>query len=198
VAPLPNMRVCQVRSLTGASLSHHAPVRDPFFSRVAPSWVCRLASIKLNPNLVSPNTFSTADDRIDWQPKGLPSDDLGAESAVFLKHSTVPAVIDLAGQATYQILQEYKSGKNRRRRFPRRGAPQGFGERVTIRRSPARSGRGTRTLPQPGSRWGNQAHRRLSSFDSEINTSTSPHPLPCSSQHAILHQYSSRFCAAQG
>jgi len=135
VAPLPNMRVCQVRSADWRVAEPHAPVRDPFFSRVAPSWVCRLASIKLKPELGLPGYLSTADDRIDWQPKGLPSDDLGAESAVFLKHFDRYRLSSIwLGRPRTRSSRSTKA-KNRRRRFPRRGAPQGFGERVTIRRS---------------------------------------------------------------
>ena len=70
------------------------------------------ASIKFKPELGLPEYLSTADDRIDWQSKGLPSDNLCTENAIVLKRfNRYPLVIDPTGQATNWILQEYKSRK---------------------------------------------------------------------------------------
>ena len=70
------------------------------------------AGIKFKPELGLPEYLSTADDRIDWQSKGLPSDNLCTENAIVLKRfNRYPLVIDPTGQATNWILQEYKGRK---------------------------------------------------------------------------------------
>ena len=70
------------------------------------------AGIKFKPELGLPEYLSTADDRLDWQSKGLPSDNLCTENAIVLKRfNRYPLVIDPTGQATNWILQEYKDRK---------------------------------------------------------------------------------------
>ena len=70
------------------------------------------AGIKFKSELGLPEYLSTADDRLDWQSKGLPSDNLCTENAIVLKRfNRYPLVIDPTGQATNWILQEYKDRK---------------------------------------------------------------------------------------
>jgi dynein heavy chain 1, cytosolic len=70
------------------------------------------ADIKFKQELSLPDYLSTADDRLSWQSKGLPSDNLCTENAVMLKRfNRYPLVIDPTGQATTWILNEYKDRK---------------------------------------------------------------------------------------
>ncbi|KAI0271628.1 dynein heavy chain protein 1 [Gloeopeniophorella convolvens] len=70
------------------------------------------ASIKFKPELSFTEYLSTADDRLSWQSKGLPSDNLFTENAIMLKRfSRYPLIIDPTGQATTYLLNEYKDRK---------------------------------------------------------------------------------------
>ncbi|TDL28876.1 dynein heavy chain protein 1 [Rickenella mellea] len=70
------------------------------------------ANVKFKPELSFPDYLSTADDRLSWQSKSLPSDSLCTENAIMLKRfSRYPLIIDPTGQATTFLLNEYKDRK---------------------------------------------------------------------------------------
>ncbi|CAG8703815.1 1497_t:CDS:2, partial [Acaulospora colombiana] len=70
------------------------------------------AGIKFKPELSFPEYLSTADDRLSWQSKALPSDTLCTENAIMLKRfNRYPLIIDPTGQATTFLLNEYKDRK---------------------------------------------------------------------------------------
>ncbi|QRW00298.1 cytoplasmic dynein 1 heavy chain 1 [Ceratobasidium sp. AG-Ba] len=77
-------------------------------------WCAHLsdAGIKYKVELALPEYLSTADDRLSWQSKGLPSDNLCTENAIMLKRfNRYPLIIDPTGQATNFLLNEYKDKK---------------------------------------------------------------------------------------
>jgi dynein heavy chain 1 len=70
------------------------------------------ANIKFKPELSLTEYLSTADDRLSWQSKSLPSDNLTTENAIMLKRfARYPLIIDPTGQATTFLLNEYKERK---------------------------------------------------------------------------------------
>ncbi|KAJ3563761.1 hypothetical protein NP233_g8731 [Leucocoprinus birnbaumii] len=70
------------------------------------------ASIKFKHELAFTEYLSTADDRLSWQSKSLPSDNLTTENAIMLKRfNRYPLIIDPTGQATTFLLNEYKERK---------------------------------------------------------------------------------------
>jgi dynein heavy chain 1, cytosolic len=70
------------------------------------------ANIKYKSELGLTEYLSTADDRLNWQSKGLPADNLFTENAIMLKRfSRYPLIIDPTGQATNFLLNEYKERK---------------------------------------------------------------------------------------
>ncbi|KAK7029674.1 dynein heavy chain [Paramarasmius palmivorus] len=70
------------------------------------------AVIKFKPELSLSEYLSTADDRLSWQSKSLPSDTLTTENAIMLKRfNRYPLIIDPTGQATTFLLNEYKERK---------------------------------------------------------------------------------------
>jgi len=70
------------------------------------------ANIKYKPELSFTEYLSTADDRLSWQSKSLPSDNLTTENAIMLKRfNRYPLIIDPTGQATKFLLNEYKERK---------------------------------------------------------------------------------------
>lgn len=70
------------------------------------------ASIKFKPELSLTEYLSTADDRLSWQSKSLPADNLTTENAIMLKrYDRYPLIIDPTGQATTFLLNEYKDRK---------------------------------------------------------------------------------------
>ncbi|KAL0950615.1 hypothetical protein HGRIS_007406 [Hohenbuehelia grisea] len=70
------------------------------------------ASVKFKPELSLTEYLSTADDRLSWQAKSLPSDNLTTENAIMLKRfNRYPLIIDPTGQATTFLLNEYKDRK---------------------------------------------------------------------------------------
>jgi dynein heavy chain 1 len=77
-------------------------------------WTTHLtdANIKFKPELSFPEYLSTADERLRWQSRGLPSDFLCTENAIMLKRfNRYPLIIDPTGQATNFLLNEYKDRK---------------------------------------------------------------------------------------
>ena len=70
------------------------------------------AGIKSKPELSLPEYLSTADERLNWQSKSLPVDNLYTENAIMLKtFNRYPLIIDPTGQATAFLLNEYKDKK---------------------------------------------------------------------------------------
>lgn len=70
------------------------------------------ANIKFKPELSFTEYLSTADDRLNWQSKSLPSDNLTTENAIMLKRfNRYPLIIDPTGQATTFLLNEYRERK---------------------------------------------------------------------------------------
>ena len=66
------------------------------------------SSVEFKPELSFPEYLSTADERLSWQSKSLPSDSLCIEGAIILKRfNCYPLVIDPIGQATNFLLNEY-------------------------------------------------------------------------------------------
>ncbi|KAF8922147.1 dynein heavy chain [Mucidula mucida] len=70
------------------------------------------AAITFKPELSLTEYLSTADDRLSWQSKSLPADNLTTENAIMLKRfNRYPLIIDPTGQATTFLLNEYKERK---------------------------------------------------------------------------------------
>ncbi|EGO28454.1 hypothetical protein SERLADRAFT_445906 [Serpula lacrymans var. lacrymans S7.9] len=70
------------------------------------------ANITFKPELSLVEYLSSADDRLSWQSKSLPSDNLTTENAIMLKRfNRYPLIIDPTGQATTFLLNEYKERK---------------------------------------------------------------------------------------
>lgn len=70
------------------------------------------AGIKYKAELSLAEYLSTADDRLAWQARSLPADDLCTENAIMLKRfDRYPLIIDPSGQATSFLLNEYKDRK---------------------------------------------------------------------------------------
>jgi dynein heavy chain 1, cytosolic len=70
------------------------------------------ANIKFKTELSLTEYLSTADDRLSWQSKSLPSDNLTTENAIMLKRfNRYPLIIDPTGQATTFLINEYKERK---------------------------------------------------------------------------------------
>ncbi|KAK1226991.1 dynein heavy chain [Marasmius sp. AFHP31] len=70
------------------------------------------ANVKFKAELSLSEYLSTADDRLSWQSKSLPSDTLTTENAIMLKRfDRYPLIIDPTGQATTFLLNEYKERK---------------------------------------------------------------------------------------
>lgn len=70
------------------------------------------ANIKFKVELSFTEYLSTADDRLSWQSKSLPSDNLTTENAIMLKRfNRYPLIIDPTGQATTFLLNEYRERK---------------------------------------------------------------------------------------
>ncbi|KAF8640937.1 hypothetical protein AX17_000584 [Amanita inopinata Kibby_2008] len=70
------------------------------------------ANVKYKSELSFTEYLSTADDRLSWQSKSLPADNLTTENAIMLKRfNRYPLIIDPTGQATTFLLNEYKERK---------------------------------------------------------------------------------------
>ena len=70
------------------------------------------ANITFRSDLARTEFLSDPDERLGWQSKSLPTDDLCTENAIMLKRfNRYPLIIDPSGQATEFILNEYKDRK---------------------------------------------------------------------------------------
>lgn len=78
------------------------------------SWVDHLqhVNIKFKSELSFADYLSTADDRLSWQARSLPADNLCTENAIMLKRfKRFPLIIDPSGQATRWLTNEYRERK---------------------------------------------------------------------------------------
>jgi len=70
------------------------------------------ANIAFRPDLARTEFLSDPDERLGWQSKCLPTDDLCTENAIMLKRfNRFPLIIDPSGQATEFLINEYKDRK---------------------------------------------------------------------------------------
>ena len=70
------------------------------------------AGIKSKPELSLPEYLSTADERLNWQSKSLPVDNLCTENVIMLKtFDRYPLIINPTSQATTFLLDEHKDKK---------------------------------------------------------------------------------------
>lgn len=73
-------------------------------------WEQKLDSLNIafQPDLSFIDYLSTPNDRLNWQAKSLPSDDLCTENCIMMhRFNRYPLIIDPAGQATEFVLQNY-------------------------------------------------------------------------------------------
>ncbi|KAF8665172.1 hypothetical protein AX16_000636 [Volvariella volvacea WC 439] len=70
------------------------------------------ANVKFKQELSFTEYLSTADDRLSWQARSLPSDNLTTENAIMLhRFNRYPLIIDPTGQATTFLMNQYKDRK---------------------------------------------------------------------------------------
>ena len=70
------------------------------------------AGVKFKPELSFSDYLSSADERLSWADKSLPTDILCTENAIMLKRfNRYPLIIDPSGQATTFLVNEYKDRK---------------------------------------------------------------------------------------
>ncbi|KAH8923510.1 hypothetical protein BT69DRAFT_1319504 [Atractiella rhizophila] len=100
--------------LSAAFLAYAGFFDQQYRENMWASWANHLtdAGIKFKAELSLPEYLSTADDRLGWQAKSLPVDDLCTENAIMLKRfDRYPLIIDPSGQATTFVMNEYKQRK---------------------------------------------------------------------------------------
>ncbi|KAI8873838.1 hypothetical protein GQ42DRAFT_152391 [Ramicandelaber brevisporus] len=70
------------------------------------------ADIQFKPDLALTEYLSTADERLDWQSKSLPADDLCTENAIMMERfNRYPLIIDPAGQAAAFLQNKFRDRK---------------------------------------------------------------------------------------
>jgi dynein heavy chain 1 len=100
--------------LSAAFLTYAGFFDQQYRENMWQSWVTHLeaANIKFKPELSFADYLSTADDRLGWQSKSLPADNLCTENAIMLKRfKRFPLIIDPSGQATAFLTNEYRDRK---------------------------------------------------------------------------------------
>lgn len=100
--------------LSAAFLAYAGFFDQQYREQMWQEWSTHLADagIKYKNELSLPEYLSTADDRLNWQSKSLPSDNLCTENAIMIKrYSRYPLIIDPTGQATTFLMNEYKDRK---------------------------------------------------------------------------------------
>ncbi|KAK1218387.1 dynein heavy chain [Marasmius sp. AFHP31] len=101
--------------LLSAAFLAYAGFFDQYYREVMwQEWSHHLseANVKFKTELSLSEYLSTADDRLSWQSKSLPSDTLTTENVIMLKRfDRYPLIIDPTGQATTFLLNEYKERK---------------------------------------------------------------------------------------
>lgn len=100
--------------LSAAFLAYSGYFDQQYRESMWQAWGAHLAEagIKYKTELSFAEYLSGADDRLSWQAKSLPADDLCTENAIMLKRfDRYPLIIDPSGQATGFLLNEYKDRK---------------------------------------------------------------------------------------
>ena len=100
--------------LSSAFLSYGGYFDQQYRNSLFTTWSHHLAAagIAFRSDLARTEFLSDPDERLGWQTKSLPSDDLCTENAIMLKRfNRYPLIIDPSGQATEFILNEYKDRK---------------------------------------------------------------------------------------
>ncbi|KAM0751755.1 hypothetical protein T439DRAFT_218203 [Meredithblackwellia eburnea MCA 4105] len=100
--------------LSAAFLAYGGYFDQQYRESMWQGWIHHLsdAGIKYKPELSLSEYLSSADDRLAWQARSLPADDLCTENAIMLKRfDRYPLIIDPSGQATTFLLNEFKDRK---------------------------------------------------------------------------------------
>ncbi|KDN51345.1 cytoplasmic dynein heavy chain 2 [Tilletiaria anomala UBC 951] len=100
--------------LSAAFLAYAGFFDQQYRENMWATWADHLsqAGVKFKPELSFSDYLSTADDRLRWADKSLPTDTLCTENAIMLKrYSRYPLIIDPSGQATTFLINEYKDRK---------------------------------------------------------------------------------------
>merc|ERR550532_778660 len=100
--------------LSSAFLSYGGYFDQQYRNSLFTTWSHHLAAagIAFRSDLARTEFLSDPDERLSWQSKSLPSDDLCTENAIMLKRfNRYPLIIDPSGQATEFILNEFKDRK---------------------------------------------------------------------------------------
>ena len=100
--------------LSSAFLAYGGYFDQHYRTSLFTNWCQHLeaANITYRADLARTEFLSDPDERLSWQSKSLPSDDLCTENAIMLKRfNRYPLIIDPSGQATEFILNEFKDRK---------------------------------------------------------------------------------------
>jgi len=100
--------------LSSAFLSYGGYFDQQHRNSLFGTWSSHLAAagIAYRADLARTEFLSDPDERLGWQTRSLPSDDLCTENAIMLKRfNRYPLIIDPSGQATEFILSEYRDRK---------------------------------------------------------------------------------------
>ena len=100
--------------LSSALLSYGGYFDQQHRNSLFTTWAHHLkaASIAFRADLARTKFLSDPDERLNWQIKSLPSDDLCTENAIMFKRfNRYPLIIDPSGQATEFTLNEYRDRK---------------------------------------------------------------------------------------
>ena len=100
--------------LSSAFLSYGGYFDQTHRNSLFTNWSLHLeaAGVAYRADLARTEFLSDPDERLGWQSKSLPTDDLCTENAIMLKRfNRYPLIIDPSGQATEFILNEYKDRK---------------------------------------------------------------------------------------
>ncbi|XP_019860711.1 PREDICTED: cytoplasmic dynein 1 heavy chain 1-like [Amphimedon queenslandica] len=106
--------------LTSAFMAYGGYFDQQFRHSLFTSWATHLqeARISFRPDLARGEYLSNGDERLRWLPNSLPADDLWTENVIMIKRvNRYPLIVDLSGQATEFIMNEYKDKKITKTRF---------------------------------------------------------------------------------
>ncbi|GAA6030036.1 hypothetical protein JCM8097_009225 [Rhodosporidiobolus ruineniae] len=100
--------------LSAAFLAYAGYFDQAYRQSMLQGWANHLADagIKYKAELSLSEYLSTADERLEWHARSLPTDELCTENAIMLKRfDRYPLIVDPSGQATTFLLNEYKDRK---------------------------------------------------------------------------------------
>ncbi|CAI2172645.1 16667_t:CDS:10, partial [Funneliformis geosporum] len=100
--------------LSSAFLAYGGYFDQQYREILISKWTSHLvnANLQFKQDLSLTEYLSTADDRLSWQEKSLPADDLCTENAIMLKRfNRYPLIIDPSGQATGFLKKEFENRK---------------------------------------------------------------------------------------